>query len=405
MHDPTISIIIATYRRRDVVLSTLHRLFALGAEVRGAEIIVVDNASGDGTAEAIAKRFPGVRCITLARNYGACAKAFGVDTAGGELIVFLDDDSYPRPGSLSRMAAHFAADEQLGAASFLAHLPDGRVECCAFHNVVIGCGVGFRRAALAQVGGLDRKLFMAAEEYDLSFRLINAGWRVRTFTDLHVDHLKSPTARASARLVRLDTRNNLWLTARYLTGKLARVYRQDWAQRYAWIAQRSDHRFAFWRGYAEAMLGHPAQHRRYAGQRLSPAAREAIFNFDYIAEQMRRLADDGARRVLFAGLGKNMYAFVRAAKRCDLWIAAIADDNFAAPRRTYRGIPIVRMEDGLNLRHHAVVIAHTSPEQARRCAEQLRSETPTPIHRWFDYDRPAGTPAPVEPASAAYALA
>lgn len=404
-HAPRVSIIIATYRRRDLTLATLQRLHSLGAETRSAQIIVVDNASGDGTPEAIAQRFPQVRCIALRRNHGACAKAFGVDGASGEYIVFLDDDSFPRAGSLTRMVAHFEADRCLGAAGFLAHLPDGRRECCAFHNVFIGCGVGLRRAALDQVGSLDRTLFMAAEEYDLAFRLINHGWRVRTFTDLGVDHLKSPVARASARLVYHDTRNNLWLTARYLPEGLAEKYREDWAQRYYWIAQGAGQRLAFCRGYAAAMLGYWAQRRRFAPQRLKPEAIEEIFRLEYVAARMRRLAEDGSRRVLLAGLGKNVHAFVEAAKRNELWIAAIADDAFAAPRRTYRGIPIVSLAEGLKARFDTVVIANTSPEQARDAETRLRALTPAPVHRWFDYDLPGLAPEAATSATAVYACA
>ncbi|HRX86219.1 MAG TPA: glycosyltransferase family 2 protein [Phycisphaerae bacterium] len=351
----------------------------------------------------MAERFPAVRCIALDRNYGACAKAFGADVAWGELIVFLDDDSYPRPGSLTRMAEHFAADPHLGAASFLAHLPDGRRECCALHNMFIGCGVGLRRTALAEVGGLDRSLFMAAEEYDLSFRLINGGWRVQTFADLHVDHLKSPQARASDVLVSLDTRNNLWLAARYLPRELAAIYRRDWAQRYRWLAQRSGQSIAYWRGYVAGMLAYGSQRRRYAQQRLGTKAVETIFNLDYTTERMRRLDEDGVGRVVFAGFGKNIHAFVQAARRCGIKVVCIADDTFAAPGRTYRGIPIVPVNAGLISVHDAVVIANTSPEQARRMEEVVRAETASPVHRWFDYVLPGeevGISSEIEPACA-----
>ena len=83
----TVSFVIATHRRRDVVLSTLQRLYCLGMSMPDSEIIVVDNASGDGTTEAIAERFPQVRVIAMERNLGSCAKAFGVDEARGEFVV------------------------------------------------------------------------------------------------------------------------------------------------------------------------------------------------------------------------------------------------------------------------------------------------------------------------------
>ena len=196
-----ISFVIATHNRRNVVLATLRQVHSLGLNPSDTEIIVVDNASSDGSAIAIGEQFPDVRVMTPRKNLGSCGKALGVDVAQGQYVVFLDDDSYPWPGSIERMVSHFERDDKLAAAGFCVHLPNGGQECSALPNVFIGCGVGFRRQALTEVGGLDRSLFMQAEEYDLSFRLINAGWKVETFSDLNVDHLKSPQARLGRRTV------------------------------------------------------------------------------------------------------------------------------------------------------------------------------------------------------------
>ncbi len=391
-----ISFVMATYNRRDVVLATLHRLYCLGMSPRETEIIVVDNASSDGTAAAVARRFPEVRLVALRTNYGACGKAFGVDVARGEFVVFLDDDSYPRPGSIQRMVYKFECDPGLGAASFMAHLPDGRCECCALPDVFIGCGVGIRKAALEAVGGLDRNLFMAAEEYDLSFRLVGAGWGVRTFTDLHVDHLKSPTARSSARLVYHDTRNNLYLVARYLPDPWARVYRADWALRYGWIAAAAGQRRAYWRGRLRASADYRAQRRRHARYRLEEPALESLFAHQRVAREMRRLAEAGAQRVVLADFGKNIYPFMAGARAAGLEITAIGDDFFAAPGRYYRGLPLVPLTEALCNGGDAVVIANASPVHAMRTENRLRSLTERPILRWFGYDvdAPHGASSP-----------
>ena len=59
------------------------------------------------------------------------AKNAALPQALGKYVVFLDDDSFPRPGSIGRMIAHFEADETLGAATFTVTLPDGTRECSA----------------------------------------------------------------------------------------------------------------------------------------------------------------------------------------------------------------------------------------------------------------------------------
>lgn len=179
--DPLISIVISTYNRRDVLLQTLSRLHSAWPETEELEILVVDNASGDGTARAVEEHFPEVRLFANERNLGACAKNIALAEARGQYVVFLDDDSYPASDALQRMLWHFQDNPELGAAIFTITLPDGSRECSAYPNVFIGCGTGFRRAALEQVGGLPDDFFMQAEEYDLSLRLLDAGWDIRSF--------------------------------------------------------------------------------------------------------------------------------------------------------------------------------------------------------------------------------
>ncbi len=184
------------------------------------EIIVVDNASGDGTAAAVAAAFPAVRVLRQDANRGPCAKNAGIAVARGEVVMFLDDDSFPADADcVPRMLAHFAADARLGAAVCTVTLPDASRECSAYPSVFIGCGTGFRVAALRQAGGLPDDFFMAAEEYDLSLRLLDAGWSIRRFDDLRVTHRKTPAARMPERVAELDVRNNLLLIARYFPGE------------------------------------------------------------------------------------------------------------------------------------------------------------------------------------------
>ncbi len=383
---PRISFVIATYNRRDVVLSTLQRIYCLGMRAADAEIIVVDNASADGTADAITERYPEVKLIALESNLGSCGKAVGVEQACGSYIVFLDDDSYPRPGSIERMVYKFKTDDRLGAACFRVHLADGRSECSAFPNVFIGCGVGFRSEALAEVGGLDGTLFMAAEEYDLSFRLINSGWKVETFNDMHVDHMKSPHARQSKRLAYYDTRNNLLLVARYLPNSLEKIYWSDWTTRYQWLAELEGNGMANLRGRLAAKARRAVQRYRYLSNRLTHSAVEELFCFSFIEEQMALVAERGAKRILLADWGKNVYAFFRAADRLKLEIAAIADDRFAQPGRKYRGIPICPAAEGLSMEYDAVVVSNTSPVHAMRTQQRLEPSCDKPIYRWFGYD-------------------
>lgn len=392
---PRVSFVLATHDRREVALRTLRRLSECGLDRPDFEVIVVDNASTDGAAEAIAEH-----CDTLVRlshNAGSCAKSYGVAKARGRYIVFLDDDSCPRPGSVERMMQHFEADANLGAAGFTVHLPDGRQEGGALPDVFLGCGVGFRAEALRGVGGLDVTFFMQAEEYDLAFRLAGAGRRVRMFDDLHVDHLKTACARKSDRTTFYDIRNNLRVIARHLPTPWFRVSREDLLQRYYWLATRDGHRQAFVRG-AWAGLGRGViERRRYRGQRLTPDLFERFYRSQFITERMAELRNGGVRRIVFADLGKNVYAFHRGAAACGLNTVCIGDDRFALPGRAYRGVPIVPLEAALRCDCDAVVVANSSPVHGAVTRKRVAGMTTIPVHHWFSSPdgMEKGSPPPV----------
>src|SRR5215207_6420811 len=115
---PLVSFVISTYNRCAVLLQTLDRVKACGLARDEFEILLVDNASPDGTAAAVAELHPDVRLFALRENLGPCAKNLALTEARGKYVIFLDDDSFPLPLSVARMMHHFDRDPQLGAAVF-----------------------------------------------------------------------------------------------------------------------------------------------------------------------------------------------------------------------------------------------------------------------------------------------
>lgn len=366
-----ITFLISTYNRCEVLLQTLRRLVDCGLPREQFEIIVVDNASRDGTVDAITENNLGVRVIALQHNKGPCAKNVGLAHARGEFVIFLDDDSFPEGNSLQRLVAHFRRDEKLGAAVFTVTLPDGTRECSAYPSVFIGCGTGFRRAALEQVGGLPEDFFMQAEEYDLSLRLMDAGWDVRTFDDLHVTHLKTPTTRFSKRVTRLDVRNNLVLASRHFPEKWVRPFAMDWMKRYYFIAAAKGHRTAYFAGLAQGLA------RVIVSTKRKAVADETFERFAMIDETERRLRlaqrQLNLRSVLFVDLGKNILPFWMAAQACNLNVVAIADRNLGKSKRRYRGIPIVTDDVARELQFDAAIVSNLSPVHAHGARDRWRA--------------------------------
>lgn len=389
-HAPIVSIVIAAYNRRDVLLRTLGQLAHCGLEPAEVEVFVVDNASTDGSADAVAHQFPSVQLIRSQTNRGSCAKNIALPSTQAKYVVFLDDDSYPLGDSLRRMIAHFEADASLGAAGFNVSLPDGSRECSAYPNVFIGCGVGFRRDALLQVGGLPADFFMQAEEYDLSLRLLNAGWAVRSFSDLHVAHLKTPNARVSTRTTRLDARNNMLLIARRFPQRWVTPFANDWVRRYAMIASVKGHRVSNARGLLEGAIGAADSAQRSP---ISEVAFEKFARVNQISVGMRTaLRSWNAKRVLLIDLGKNMFPYWAAAQASGAQVVAIADRSLGGHGWSYRGIPILNDAQARALRFDAAVVSNLSPVHAsNRLAQWRRLISDRPVVDFLEAERDVTT--------------
>ncbi|HYM66855.1 MAG TPA: glycosyltransferase, partial [Patescibacteria group bacterium] len=94
---PTLSLVIVAWNSREELARTLPALLPELGE--GDELIVVDNASGDGTPEAVSSLAPAARILRMGRNAGFAAGCnAGAAAAGGDLLVILNPDAAPLPG-------------------------------------------------------------------------------------------------------------------------------------------------------------------------------------------------------------------------------------------------------------------------------------------------------------------
>lgn len=378
-----VSFVISTHNRRDVLLHTLAKLRQCGLFRASYEVIVVDNASSDGASGAVRAQFPEVITIQLHENRGACAKNLAIAKSRGRYVVFLDDDSFPLPGAIARMIQHFESDPNLGAAVFTITLPNGSEECSAFPDVFIGCGTGFRRRAIVGVGGLPDDFFMQAEEYDLSLRLLEAGWEIRTFDDLHVRHLKTSSARRSWRTMRLDTRNNFLVATRFLPDAQVAKTTRDWMKRYYRIAAAKNQRSAFIAGLAQgAAAALKIGHRK-------PVSASTAQRFTRTDEIYDRLAlanwKFNLKKILFIDYGKNILPYWQAAKSLGLEVVAITDAKLGERGFRYRGAPIVSDAIARKLAFDAAIVSNSSPVHARARRSAWAAIDDRPVIDLLDY--------------------
>jgi GT2 family glycosyltransferase len=194
---PLVTVSIVAYNRREALATTLRTLRdRLDYPRDRLEVIVVDNASEDGTAEMLQATFPDVRCIALDRNIGAPAWNEAFAAGHGDFFLILDDDCYIEGDALQRAVA--------GARAEVADLVSFRVRSSEdpayfFTDAYVtgllsfwGCAWLIGRAALDEVGGYDPGIFIWANELDLTLRLLDAGLTHLYLPDIVAVHMKAP---------------------------------------------------------------------------------------------------------------------------------------------------------------------------------------------------------------------
>lgn len=208
--DPRVSVAVITRDRRERLLATLERLAGLPER---PPVVVVDNASSDGTARAVADGFPDVLLLTPGRNLGAAGRNLAVQHAHTPYVAFSDDDSWWAPGALTVAADLLDAHPRLGllAARTLVG-PDGDEDPLNAAlaasplpappgmpgRAVLGflaCASVVRRAAFVEAGGFHPLLFLGAEETLLAYDLTARGWAVQHVPSVTAHHHPDPGPR------------------------------------------------------------------------------------------------------------------------------------------------------------------------------------------------------------------
>lgn len=189
-----------------------------------SEVIVVDNASGDGLAQGVRERFPGVQVIESPENVGIEAFNIGARAAQGDVLLILDDDAWPDAGVLVAALKAMRVDHALAAIALLpVHPKSGqaewpfvtrRLDAFAF----MGCANLVRKDAWLAAGGYESAYFLYRNDTDLALTLGAMGLNVRCDPAWRAWHDSPNTGAKSERWLTLATRNWLWLCRRHARG-------------------------------------------------------------------------------------------------------------------------------------------------------------------------------------------
>lgn len=256
---PTISIIVVSYNTREMTLACLR---SVKAETRVSyELIVVDNASSDGSAEAIAAEFSDIRFMAETENHGfARANNLAARRARGEYLLLLNPDTIVRDGAIDKLLAYaethpqariwggrtLYADGSLNPSSVWRRMTLWNIFCRtagltgAFPNsrlfnseayggwdrsteaavdIVVGCFLLIRRTDWDALGGFDPTFVMYGEEADLCLRAeTQLGARPRMTPEATIVHYGGASEKVrSDKMVRL-LRAKMELIERHIPG-------------------------------------------------------------------------------------------------------------------------------------------------------------------------------------------
>ncbi len=232
-----VSAIIVSYNTRELLRRCLRSLAAATVtDGLAIEAIVVDNASGDGSAAMVAQEFPWAVLVANQRNLGfAAASNLGLARAGGRYPILLNPDTEVRPGALRALVDFADAHPRAAAVGPALVYGDGSPQHSCFrfptllmqlldffplhHRLLssrlngryplqrsqpfavdhpLGACMLLRREALASVGPLDEGYFIYCEEVDWCWRAKRAGWEVYCVPQAVVVHHAAQSTRQFA---------------------------------------------------------------------------------------------------------------------------------------------------------------------------------------------------------------
>lgn len=231
-----LSILIVNYNTAALLRQCLRSIYKAEREL-SFEVIVVDNASYDGSPRIVRSEFPQVRLIENEQNVGfSIANNAAMDCARGRYVLLLNSDTIVVPGTLEAMVRHLEDNPDVGIAGCRLMRPGGEmdlacrrsfptpaVSLCRFlrlnrlfpkhkffgrYNLtyldeegtydvdsIVGAFMLVRRSVIDEVGGLDEDYFMYGEDIDWCYRIQQAGHRVTYVGNCVTYHYKGASSR------------------------------------------------------------------------------------------------------------------------------------------------------------------------------------------------------------------
>jgi hypothetical protein len=216
---PLISVVVVNYNGIQFLKNCFSSIYQ--QKFTPYEVILVDNASIDGSAEYVRKNFPDVKIVIQSSNSGFAGGAnTGIREAKGEFILTLNNDTIAGPEFIEELFFPMISDPDVGMCASKMVLPDGRINSTGIcisksgepwdrgggqpddgqydsPEEVFGPCAGaalYRRSMLEEIGLFDEDFFLYFEDVDLAFRAQLSGWKCVYVPKACIVHVHGGTA-------------------------------------------------------------------------------------------------------------------------------------------------------------------------------------------------------------------
>lgn len=253
---PEVSIIIVSYNTVKLTLKAIETVYEQTKHV-SFELIVLDNDSSDGSAEAIAERFPDLTLIASKKNHGfAAGNNVASKHATGEYLLLLNPDTEVYDGAIDKLVAFANENPKAGIWGGRTVFPDGSLNFASCWNrmtpwslfsstiglsrafpeseflnpeeigswkrdtvrevdIVVGCFFLIKKDMWEELGGFDESYFMYGEETDLCLKMRKKGYRPMITPDATIMHIVGASANTRFDQILMITRAHVTLIRRH----------------------------------------------------------------------------------------------------------------------------------------------------------------------------------------------
>jgi hypothetical protein len=249
MNITEVSVVVVNWNTQDILRDCLRSIYEQCSEI-DLEVIVIDNASTDGSVEMVKKDFPQVTLIENSKNRGfAAANNQGIDISKGRYVLLLNSDTVVLDNAIAKTAAFADSHPEAAVVGCRVLNPDRTLQPTCFMfpsilnmllsstylyklfpknkffgrermtwwnrndirevDVVTGCFMLVRQDAIKKVGSMDEQYFMYGEETDWCYRFKQAGWKMLFTPCAEIIHLGGQSAQKRATTMVVQLRKSI----------------------------------------------------------------------------------------------------------------------------------------------------------------------------------------------------